>query len=762
MVVAGSGPAAGGISGSGLDNSAWPGLYTSASGAKNTYLLFDPWVAKAAYDACSTLLGNIETMMNTIQETGPGWHGPLVPLFTTTSDYYTDALTSAKQFREYLVGKWQELDNTLYEHKLIVTKMAETFVEASNNYINNDHHSGQNFPRLDPGHIDPANTDTLSVSLSSPVPDWSTYNSSSGFNGTGTDLLQPDPYAASIADTAEDASGFGIWEFWYIGQSIDNSRPDVQSTADQWRTLQTTWNEWAHDFHTDMQAALASGKWTGEGATAATTAVNNYVNGAVTALGQTLGAMADAITELQSLLNNIEAWTPASNWTDDSLGDIAGALHNGHLMSKSGGGGYYGISDLQTLFNENYKPGLQKVAAVIPLFDDPGTAKPAASGSGSGPATSGPGDPGTSGPGDSGGSGPEGTGPSLYNRSRGKDNFGGSGPGDSGNNGGGDGDWASGFNAGYAARAAQDQQQSATGPAGPTGPGNNYGGTPPPPPSITGPSITGPGNNYGGGNSSYVGGSGYGSTTPPPPGITGPGDSTGGSGYSGGSGDNYGSGSGYSDGGSGDNYGSGIGDVCNDYLGSSGASDPFGSLLRDLFGGGSGFTNPFGGGSGFTNLFGASGFTNPFNPAALGGASGKFGPFTDLGGISGPGKGIGGGGGGAGGGGAGLGGGGLGPEGASGPLSADPVAQAGQFPSGSGSSTSDQFTESARGKPGEAVSEQQQTPMSPGMPMGGMGGMGGQQGQQKERKRSSSLDSKKHLDEAVGEDPLSVRPIIDQ
>ncbi|MCU1642231.1 MAG: hypothetical protein JWN03_2506 [Nocardia sp.] len=53
-----------------------------------------------------------------------------------------------------------------------------------------------------------------------------------------------------------------------------------------------------------------------------------------------------------------------------------------------------------------------------------------------------------------------------------------------------------------------------------------------------------------------------------------------------------------------------------------------------------------------------------------------------------------------------------------------------------------------------------------GMPMGGMpmgGGMGGAQaGQQKERKRAAYLDGKEHLDEAVGEDPLSVRPIIDR
>ncbi|WP_135235248.1 hypothetical protein [Nocardia sp. CS682] len=52
-----------------------------------------------------------------------------------------------------------------------------------------------------------------------------------------------------------------------------------------------------------------------------------------------------------------------------------------------------------------------------------------------------------------------------------------------------------------------------------------------------------------------------------------------------------------------------------------------------------------------------------------------------------------------------------------------------------------------------------------GYPMGGgMGGgaPGGQQQQQQQRKRAAYLDSTEHLEEAVGEDPLSVRPIIDR
>ncbi|MGV9617225.1 hypothetical protein ACWDPW_34610, partial [Nocardia xishanensis] len=50
-----------------------------------------------------------------------------------------------------------------------------------------------------------------------------------------------------------------------------------------------------------------------------------------------------------------------------------------------------------------------------------------------------------------------------------------------------------------------------------------------------------------------------------------------------------------------------------------------------------------------------------------------------------------------------------------------------------------------------------------GYPMGGgMGGAPGGQQQQQQRKRAAYLDSTEHLEEAVGEDPLSVRPVIDR
>ncbi|MBO0882400.1 MAG: hypothetical protein J2P17_19105, partial [Mycobacterium sp.] len=102
MAVDISGPAASGISGSGFDDSAWPGLYTSASGANNTYLLFDPDVAKAAYNACSTLLGNIETMMNTIQPAE--WQRPIGPVVAIdiSAGWGDDSLPSAAAFRKYL------------------------------------------------------------------------------------------------------------------------------------------------------------------------------------------------------------------------------------------------------------------------------------------------------------------------------------------------------------------------------------------------------------------------------------------------------------------------------------------------------------------------------------------------------------------------------------------------------------------------------------------------------------------------------------
>lgn len=55
------------------------------------------------------------------------------------------------------------------------------------------------------------------------------------------------------------------------------------------------------------------------------------------------------------------------------------------------------------------------------------------------------------------------------------------------------------------------------------------------------------------------------------------------------------------------------------------------------------------------------------------------------------------------------------------------------------------------------------SPMS-GMPMGGMpmGGAGAQGGQEKDHKRADYLDSTEHLEEAFGEAPVVVRPIVEQ
>ncbi|MFI9504691.1 hypothetical protein [Nocardia sp. NPDC052566] len=71
-------------------------------------------------------------------------------------------------------------------------------------------------------------------------------------------------------------------------------------------------------------------------------------------------------------------------------------------------------------------------------------------------------------------------------------------------------------------------------------------------------------------------------------------------------------------------------------------------------------------------------------------------------------------------------------------------------------------TESVAARAGIAPSAAM--PYGGGYPMGGgMGGApGGQQQQQQQRKRAAYLDSTEHLEEAVGEDPLSVRPVIDR
>ncbi|MEU7145814.1 hypothetical protein ABZ942_40675 [Nocardia sp. NPDC046473] len=108
------------------------------------------------------------------------------------------------------------------------------------------------------------------------------------------------------------------------------------------------------------------------------------------------------------------------------------------------------------------------------------------------------------------------------------------------------------------------------------------------------------------------------------------------------------------------------------------------------------------------------------------------------------------------------GGGGSSPGGALGPNPMKNPAEDKLFPRAGKGGTGAVTTETV--VPRAGIAEAAAMPMG-GMPMGGMpmGGMGGAQaGQQKERKRASYLDGKEHLEEAVGEDPLSVRPIIDR
>ncbi|MRH89381.1 hypothetical protein GFY24_18325 [Nocardia sp. SYP-A9097] len=132
--------------------------------------------------------------------------------------------------------------------------------------------------------------------------------------------------------------------------------------------------------------------------------------------------------------------------------------------------------------------------------------------------------------------------------------------------------------------------------------------------------------------------------------------------------------------------------------------------------------------------------TGPWLASGPWGASGPFGFNMDPAGVGG-----------------GAGGGGAGPSGLPNPLDDKLFPRAGAPGAGMPPQT-----DPAGGRAGPAVTS--------GMPMGGMmggmpmgGGMGGAQaGQQKERKRAAYLDGKEHLDEAVGEDPLSVRPIIDR
>ncbi|WP_216897433.1 hypothetical protein [Nocardia alni] len=364
-------------SGTGTDDSQWPNLKTQANDGD---LMFNSAVAVTCYNACSTLLGNIESMMNSVGSLTT----PAKPLVTTNSNPDTDSLGSAASFRTLLKDKWTDLYNDLYQHKLIVTDMGETFEAAANAYTSSDNTSADTFNTLDPGSTGSVTIDNSSSEVS--APDYnSTYGSgssgSTGYSlgGTGSaDLVSADSYATTIADEAEDGTSFSLDDFFHIGQSIDDNDPSLSSAAEQWNSLQTTWDSWATTFHEDMQQALNSGEWSGSGASAAVSAVDSYVNGAVTSLGQTMGAMYKTIVELLSLLQAIYKQMPTEYQYDyaSGTGTYSGSGYTGDGTYYTQSGCHstsHDVSTLQQIWSSLYPPGLQKVAAITPAFSDPGT-----------------------------------------------------------------------------------------------------------------------------------------------------------------------------------------------------------------------------------------------------------------------------------------------------------------------------------------------------------------------------------------------------
>src|SRR6266568_4545026 len=370
-----------GWTGTGTDDSPFAALKDESD------LQFNSEVAGTCYAACQTLLTNIETMMNTIAT----YNSPSQPLVTVNNDPTIESLHSAAEFRALLVSKWGQLYSDLYQHKLIVTDMADTFANAAHTYASTEGGSTILFKALETG-----NTGTITVddsALATPN-DWSSYASGAsgaytiGSGSSTADLVTADPQAASKAGDAEDGSSFSLNQFVAIANSIRANEQVLAGAADQWDSIQSTWSGWTTAFTQGMQYAMDSGEWTGDGATTAVQAVTDYVEGAVPALGQTMNAMYKTETELLSLLHaiyeemptnySITSITTGNNTTysgDGTLGN-GSYTHGCHSESMS-------LHVLAKSWNKLYPPGLQQIAAITPAFSDPGTTTSGDSGSGS-------------------------------------------------------------------------------------------------------------------------------------------------------------------------------------------------------------------------------------------------------------------------------------------------------------------------------------------------------------------------------------------
>ncbi|MQY24975.1 BPTI domain-containing protein [Nocardia aurantia] len=739
--------ASGGIT----DTTQWPTLLSNANDGS---LLFDASSAQACITACQTLLGTIESLLATVTSL----HTPSKPLITYASDAYNtrnlhpptlhtdnDTIGSATSFRHLLQNKWGELAQRLRQHKKIVTDMGDTFAAAAKAYETANQVNVDNFHLIDPANTTPITFDTNNP-LTPNADNWPN-EAASGPTGVNHNF-HADPHAASVAGEAEPGSMFNLAQFYFMAMSIKQNNPTLALEATQWSQLATKWNTATDDFYNSTYNTLTdTASWSGEGSAAALTAVDNYYQSA-----QDLGTGMKSIYTAESYLTDLFAnlYKTLPQWWSD--------VYWGHWGGCSGNDN--NLSTVQNHWNTIYVPALPKIAAYIPTLADPN--KDTAAG-----AT---GEYGTGNPGEGTGSTGNGSGSSGNGSGSGNNNGGNNGNGNNGNGNSGSG------TGGYSGSGGGDTGSGGQTGGGESGAGSAGAGAPSGKglsPSDLGNLGLGASGTGGGGGETGSGGGQSGAGAPSGKGLS-PSDLG-----------NLGlgaSGTGGRDTGSGGTAG-GVGTPTDtstptSSLGSLGtpfgaaaaaASGPLSSLLRDLLGGSgasgalealkdllgaSGITGPFGasGPFGISGPFGASGITGPFD---FDGGSGASGALSDLAEALG----------GGGGGGAGAGGGALGPGG----LGTDSLADSKLFPRASTTGgAADPLGDSTTSRAGAAAAAQDPS-MSPtgmgGMPMGGMpmGGMGaGGQNQQKERKRASYLDGKEGIDEALGDDPLSVRSIIDR
>src|SRR6266568_5663865 len=231
---------------SSTDNTGWASLYTAAS---NGQLMLESGIAAKCAQYVENMLNSVVGVNNWIAKN----YQQGSPVFASTP--------SGEELQAMFGFIFSaEVPHLMEQHAAVLTDMGNTFVAAGKQYANAENISAANFESI--SFDDPSGGEPSGAPEPQTIP---TLFRGSSFSDTATQ---------TTAITPEEGGNFTWPELYAIGQSIDPQA--VADAAGVWYWLA---GSLAANFSTlGSNITSVADQWTGEGATSAINATQNYVS----------------------------------------------------------------------------------------------------------------------------------------------------------------------------------------------------------------------------------------------------------------------------------------------------------------------------------------------------------------------------------------------------------------------------------------------------------------------------------------------------